>query len=266
MNAAAGHISLHFKIKGPTSTITVGGASAISALFYAYCLIRRGVTDTMLVVASDECNEPTLAGFGRIPNFLSRDMLRPFDRRGAGTLLGGASTAFLVQSEEAALNTGAKIYAELGGFGMTADTQRIARINEDGTEWARSFELAMADAGITSADLGAVIASANGLPLVDRAEAHALQQAVGAHVPITAPKAIFGEALSAASGLNILAAIAALREHTIPVTANLEQPLEDVALDFVYGEPRQTDAEHVLVSSYAVTGSGNYHTLVLKRY
>ncbi|GCE49800.1 3-oxoacyl-[acyl-carrier-protein] synthase II [Thermosporothrix hazakensis] len=266
MNAAAGHVSLHFKIKGPTSTITAAGTSTISALFYAYSLIQRGVVDTILVVSSDECNEPMLAGFGRIPNFLSRDTLRPFDRSHSGTNIGAASTAFLIQSEEAARSCGARPYAELAGFGMTADTFRVARINEEGTEWQRSFELALLDAGIEPAQLGAVFAAANGLPLVDEVEARVLARVVGDRVPVTAPKSIFGETHGSAGGLNIIAGIAALHDGFISATANLREPQEYAALDYVYGAARPATPEHVLISSYSVTGSGNYHSLVLRRY
>lgn len=266
MNAAAGHISLHFKIKGPTSTITIGAVSTVSALFYAQSLIQRGVIDTVLIVSSDECHEPLLAGFGRIPNFLSHDTLRPFDKAHSGTILGGGSVAFLVQSEEAARASGTTPYAEIAGFGMAADSYRVARICEDGTAWKRSFEASLQDAGIAPQELGAVIAAANGLPLVDETEARALSAVVGDRVPVTAPKSIFGEALSAGTGLNVLAALSTLRDGSVPPTANLETPIEDVPLDYVYGSARPVQADHVLVSSYTVTGAGNYHSLVLKRY
>jgi len=264
MNAAAGHISLHFKIKGPTSTITAGGVSTISAIFYAQSLIQRGVIDTVLIVTSDECHEAVLAGFGRIPNFLSRDMLRPFDQRHAGTLMGAASVAFVVQSEEAARAAGCEPYAEIAGMGMTADTYRVGRIDEMGTAWQHSFEESLKDAGLVPEQLGVVIAAANGLPLVDKTEARALSAVIGDRVPVTAPKSIFGEALSSSSGLNILAAIAALRDGYIAPTANLQTPEEAIGLDIVTGSARPVAISHALVSSYTVTGAGNYHSLILK--
>ncbi len=264
MNAAAGHVCLHFKIKGPTSTITAGGVSALSALYYAHCLICRGVTDTIFVVSSDECNEPLVAGHARLPRFLSREKLRPFDRKRSGTLLGAASTAFLVQSEEAAQATGTRPYAELAGFGMTADAYGIATINPKGVEWARSFEQCLTDAGISRQEVGAVIAAANGHHLFDLAEARALSQAVGKDIPITAPKSIFGETNSSAGSLNILAGILALQEGILAPTAHLDEPMEEVQLDWVSGQARKIETDHVLVSSFAI--GGNFHSLLLKRY
>lgn len=264
--AAAGYISIHFKIKGPTSTISVGGVSMISALFYAQSLIQRGVVDTVLIVSTDGFYEPTLASFGRIPNFLSRDTLRPFDRHHSGTILGEACVAFLVQSVEAARASGTRPRAEIAGIGIAADSDRFARINEEGTAWAHSFTSALQEAEIGPEQLGAVFASANGLPRVDKAEARALSAVIGDRVPVTAPKSIFGESCSSSAGINILAAIAALREGFIAPTANLLEPDEACPLDLVYGSTRPFNSDHALVSSYTVSGTGNYYSLVLKRY
>jgi 3-oxoacyl-[acyl-carrier-protein] synthase II len=179
--------------------------------------------------------------------------------------MGAASVAFVVQSEEAARASGREPYAEIAGMGMTADTYRVGRIDEMGTAWKRSFEESLEDASLVPEQLGVVIAAANGLPLVDKTEARALSAVIGDRVPVTAPKSIFGEALSSSSGLNILAAIAALRDGYIAPTANLHTQEEAFGLDIVTGSARRIDIDHALVSSYTVTGTGNYHSLILKR-
>ncbi|SFW99589.1 3-oxoacyl-[acyl-carrier-protein] synthase II [Thermoactinomyces sp. DSM 45891] len=263
MNAAAGHIGLHFKIKGPTSTITAGGVSAISALYYAYSLIQLGGCDTVIVVTSDEFNEPLLAGHGRIPNFLSKTKSRPFASDRDGVVLGEGSVAMIVESEEAAKARNARILAECKGFGMTSDHHKIAGLNPEGTEWTKSFELALSDAGLATEDIGYISAAANGHPIFDPIEAKAIHQVFQDQVPVSAPGSIFGETHGTAGSIGLLTALSAL-DGTIPFIRNLENPMLDVNLDYVMGEPRKTQVDHALISSYAY--GGNYHSLVLSRY
>ncbi len=262
MNAAAGHIGLNFKLKGPTSTLTTGGVSLINALLYAQLLLKNRVTEQMLVVSSDELNVPLQVGYSRIRGSLTNEALRPFDEERCGTNLAEASTAFLLETLDSARRRGARIYAEVCGFGMTSDSYRISDINPQGVEWEESFRKALADAGIVESEADLVVGAANGHRVYDLAEAAAIYRVFGQGIPVTAPKGMFGETSGSAGGINVLTGLFSLNGGVIPSICGLRRPLREFALDYVVDKNRKQDVQTVLISSFS-TG-GNYQSLVLK--
>lgn len=263
MNAAAGHIGLNFKLKGPTSTICAGGVSAINALFYANNFIQQDICDQVIVVTSDEFNEPLVAGLHRIPHYLSGNMPMPFDAHSQGHVLGSGSVAFVVESEESAQERDASILAEMTGFGLTCDNSRVARINPTGEEWKRSFELALESADITAHDIDFIASAAGGLWSFDKVEAKALHDLFGTKTPVTAPKSVFGETHGTAGALGILSAILAFQGTLAPIQ-NLSAKHEAVDLDLIMETREAKNINHALISSFAY--GANYNSLVLKRY
>ncbi|MBL0387158.1 beta-ketoacyl-[acyl-carrier-protein] synthase family protein [Tumebacillus sp. ITR2] len=266
MNAAAGHICLNFKIKGPTTTITSGGTAGINALFYATQLIQYGDADAVIVVTGDEFNETMVAGHSRVPGYLTAgNSSKPFGAGLDGTVLGEACVAFVVESEESALARGAKVYGELKGFGLTSDSSGPARVSRKGEEWAKSFELAVQEAGLTFDQVDYVAASASGNRVFDTAEARALRQVIGNKAPVSAPKGYFGEALASSGMLGALSALYAIERNNIPQIPGVEQAFSEAeGLDLVIGSNRERAVQHALVSSFSF--GGNYQSLVIGRY
>lgn len=265
MNAAAGHICLNFKIKGPTTTITSGGTAGINALFYATSLIQHGDADAILVVTGDEFNETMIAGHSRIPGYLTRDTIKPFGAGLDGTVIGEGCVAYLVESEESALARGARIYAEFKGFGLTSDSSGPARVSRKGEEWAKSFELALQDAGLKPEQLDYVASAASGNLLFDTAEARALKQVIGDKAPISAPKAYFGETLATSGMIGVLSAVYAMNSGQIPAVPGVTQKFAEAdGLDLVLDGHRERAVDHALVSSFSF--GGNYQAVVIGRY
>ncbi|PWK15854.1 beta-ketoacyl-[acyl-carrier-protein] synthase family protein [Tumebacillus permanentifrigoris] len=265
MNAAAGHVCLNFKIKGPTTTITSGGTAGINALFYATELIKHGDANAVIVIAADEFNETMIAGHSRVPGYLSRDMIKPFGQGLDGTVIGGGCVAYIVESEESALARGVRVYSELKGFGLTSDSSGPGRVNRTGEEWAKSFELALQEAGLASDQLDYVAAAASGNLVFDTAEARALKRVVGDKVPVSAPKGYFGEMLATSGMMGLLSVLYAMNSGNIPGIPGLEQTFTEAAgLDLVLGGNRERVVNHALVSSFSF--GGNYQSVVVGRY
>ncbi len=263
MNAAAGHIGVNFKLKGPTTTICAGGVSAINALFYANNWIQQDLCDQVIVVTSDEFNEPLVAGLHRIPGYLSEDKPMPFDANSSGHVLGSGSVAFVVESDTEANERGATILAEIKGFGLTCDNSRVARINPKGEEWKKSFEFALAQAKLTENDIDFIASAAGGLWSFDKVEAEVIHELFGADVPVSATKSVFGETHGTAGALGILSALLAFNGTLAPIQ-NIHSPHDDVHLNLVT-EAKQVDhVQHSLISSF--TYGANYQSLVLGRY
>ncbi|KAA0560846.1 beta-ketoacyl-[acyl-carrier-protein] synthase family protein [Bacillus sp. CH30_1T] len=262
MNAAAGHIGLNFKLKGPTSTICAGGVSAINGLFYANSLIQQGICKQVIVVSSDEFNEPMLAGMHRIPGYLTKDKAKPFDVESSGNILGAGSVAFVLESDESAKERGAEIHAEIKGFGMTSDNSKIGRINPTGEAWEKSIELALAEAGLEVSNIGYIASSASGHKTFDAIESRVLSRVFGNDTPVSAPKSVFGETHGTAGAIGILSSILAF-SGVVPAIQHLTNPNPRVELDLVTNT-RRADVKNALINSFAY--GGNYNSLVVSQY
>lgn len=256
MNAAAGHVALLNKLQGATATISAGGTSGISALHFAHAMISRGAADRILVVAADESPAAMLAGYVRIPGYLARHRSIPFGH--SGRLLGGAGVALLLEREDIA--PADKIRGRISGFGLTGDGSGPGRLREDGSAWARSFEIALANAGRSVDDVDAIVSAACGRDQIDFVEWRAVQAAGLAHVPLSAPKGVFGDAGAASAVLGVIQSLWMIEDGQIP--GSVEVPL--VAPDSLVptdGLTRSINA--TVVSSYEVGGS--YQSVVVER-
>ncbi|AHD04759.1 beta-ketoacyl-[acyl-carrier-protein] synthase family protein [Paenibacillus larvae] len=261
MNAAAGHISLNFKVKGPTSTVSCGNVSGISALYYAYSLIQSSDYDTFIVVASDEVNKPIVEGHSKINRFLTSDEIQPFDSNRSGTILGEGSVAFIIESEEAALRRNAAILAELKGFGLTSDDSKIGSMNHTGEAWKTSMEMAMSEAAVSAGDIGYIGAAANGHPYFDSVEERVIQDIFGNKVPVSASKSVFGETFASSGLLSLISALCAF-DGKIPPTQNVTS--HNGRIDLVTEQARDAEIDHALISTYSY--GGNYNTVVIGKY
>jgi len=242
MNAAAGHVALLNRLHGPTATICSGSTSGITALHFALRLVENGSCDRVIVLAADEAPEALVAGHLRIPGYLSRTTVRPFEE--SGTIFGGAAVALLVEAEEVVDPT--SVLGEVRGFGLTGDRSGPGRIDTTGTAWARSFASALADARLSADEIDVVVSAANGVAGVDLSERSALEKSGLGGAALSAPKSVFGEIGSSAGLLGIAQAIW------------MSRCTEIGHADFAVIRPRtrpQRAPQTSLVSSYATGAS-----------
>ncbi|MFJ9406803.1 beta-ketoacyl synthase N-terminal-like domain-containing protein [Streptomyces sp. NPDC101393] len=260
VNAAAGHLAILHRFRGPTATVSTGGTSALTALHYGSRLIARGAADRVVVVVADECPAALLAGHVKIPGFLSDTEVRPFG--GDGTVLGAGAVAITLESSASAQDSGAEPLATVGAFGLASDDSGIAGLRPDGEAWSRSLRGAVDAAGITADDVGMVVCAAMGRPAVDDTEAAALRGAGLASRPLVAPKAVLGETSGSAPGLGLLAAVAALGDGRVPGARGVGPAPEGLPGLVPRGGVR-SDVRHALISGFAYGGS--YVSLVVSK-
>jgi 3-oxoacyl-[acyl-carrier-protein] synthase II len=173
MNAAVGHACLSLQVKGPLSTLATGCASGVAGLGYAVDLVRQGEADVMLAVAADELTDLLHLGFDKL-GMLSDSASRPYAQTATGSAIGAGGAALVVESLDHALERGATILAEIRGHSVTSDAYRVAGNEPSGQAWSESFRRAIAESGLTPAEVGTVYGDARGTPEIDLAEARAV--------------------------------------------------------------------------------------------
>lgn len=228
MNAAAGHACLSLQLRGPLSTLATGCASGLAGLGYAADLVRTGESDVMLAVSADELTDLLHFGYDRL-GLLAGEAVSPYQRVASGCALGAGGVAVVVESLEHALARGATILAELTGHAVTSDGYRVAGNAPDGDAWAESFRRAMADAGLSPADVGTVYGDARGTAAVDRAEVNAVRQ-------VWSPGAVrlaniggqVGHMHATTSMLSLVCATETLATGWVPAVAGVTDPLPEV--------------------------------------
>lgn len=199
MNAAAGHVSLLNRFKGPTATICSGSGSAVSALHLAQLIVSRGVTDRVLVVSSDEVSATLLAGYARIPDFFTAGPIRVDEE--TGTAMSTSSFSVLVEAAETAAPD--RVLASIDGFGLVSEPTRIGRLAADGVAWSRSLAQAVETAGWTTGDVDMLVRAAEGRRAVDDPERRAIELAGLGDSATIAPKEIFGDVMGSTAMLSL---------------------------------------------------------------
>jgi nodulation protein E len=254
-NAAVSQVSMDLGLKGPAYTVTSACASGTHAIGHAFQLVRTGQApvaltggaESYLTVGSIKCWEAL--------RVLSTDTCRPFSKTRSGMVLGEGAAIMVLESRERALARGANIYAEILGFGMSADAGDITALDPDGA--ARAMRAALSDAKADPADIDYVNAHGTGTPLNDRAETQALRKAFGAsadRLAVSSTKAVLGHSMGAAGALEAAATALALQHQIIPPTANYEQPDPDCDLDFVPNVARAAPIRKAMSNSFAFGG------------
>ncbi|WP_203363918.1 beta-ketoacyl-[acyl-carrier-protein] synthase family protein [Bacillus sp. REN10] len=259
MNAAAGHIGMNLKIKGPTSTICAGGVSGINALYYGNLLIKQNVCDQVVIVSSDEFSETLLLGASRIKDFLSAKRARPFDRRRSGLNLGSGSVAIILENEEIAKERNKEHYASLSGFGMTSDNARNGSIDSKGSSWKRAMESALTNAGLVPEEIQ-LISSAGSGHKIDILEAKVIDSVFNDKVMVNATKSLFGETHATAGMLGVLDAINAFSGTVSGIGKELDSLLE---LNYVTEPLFNQNIQNVFINAYSF--GGNYQSLILSK-
>jgi 3-oxoacyl-[acyl-carrier-protein] synthase II len=259
-NAAASLCSLEFGLRGPNTTLTHKEASSLSAVAYACDLVRHGRAEAVLTGGADDIYERYFLvhdWFGVLsPRDDGPEGSRPFDARRNGFVMGEGGFVLALEHADACRARGARAHGEILGWGGTSSPEPINAWPASSNGLASAMRLALADAGIAPEDVGAVYASANGTPELDRAEADALRDVFGSHaVPVVAIKGALGE-FGAAGAAALAAALLCSREGVMPPTAGwaTPDPACDVAISTVV---RPLDRPVILVNSFA-SGGTNY--------
>ncbi|HEX6077289.1 MAG TPA: beta-ketoacyl-[acyl-carrier-protein] synthase family protein [Micromonosporaceae bacterium] len=261
MNAAAGHACLSLQLRGPLSTLATGCSSGLTGLGYAADLVRRGEADAMLAVSADELTPLLHLGFDRL-GMLADQSVHPYDTDPSGMAIGAGGAALVVETLESAKARGATILAEVAGHSITSDAYRVAGNEPSGEAWAESFLRAIADAGLTPADVGTVYGDARGTAALDRAEARAVAKVwQPGQVRLANLNSQTGHLHSTTALLAAVAATETVSSGWAPELLGLRNPLPEIA-DHLKAAPSDTRA--CLVTS--VNWGGTYATVLLSRW
>jgi 3-oxoacyl-[acyl-carrier-protein] synthase II len=239
-NAAGAAISMRYGLQGPNETITTACAASTHAIGYASRLITWGLCDAVVTGGSEAANCPIgLSAFGNMTALSSSGASKPFDIDRDGFVLGEGAAVFVLEEWGAAEARGATILAEILGAGSNADAHHITAPSPGGVGAIACMRLALADAGLTPADIRQVNAHGTSTPLNDAAEAAAVAAVFGpGGVATTSTKGVTGHALGAAGALELAAVLLSFQHRLIPPTAGTEKPDPDFDLDLVLGDAR----------------------------
>jgi len=254
-NAGASHISMEFGITGPSFTISTACSSAAHAIGQAYWMVRSGITDLALTGGSEAPFSFGILKAWEAMRVVSPDTCRPFSKDRRGMVLGEGSAMFVVEPLEAAQARGATIFAEIVGFGMSADACHITQPSAEGA--ARAMRAALRDAQLQPEQIGYINAHGTGTAANDMTETAAIKSVFGDHagkLAVSSTKSMHGHALGAAAALECLATVLALRDGILPPTANYTTPDPECDLDVIPNEARQASVEWALSNSFAFGG------------
>lgn len=272
VNLAAGQVSIKHGFKGALGAPVTACAAGVQAIGDAARLIRAGEADVALAGGAEACIERTsLGGFAAARalstgfNDTPTKASRPFDRDRDGFVMGEGAGLLVIEEREHALARGAKILAELVGYGTSADAYHMTSGPENGDGARRSIQQALNQAGIAPGDVQHLNAHATSTPVGDLGELAAIKAVFGTEgkVAVTSTKSATGHLLGAAGGLEAIYSILSARDQIAPATLNLEHPDEAAAgVDLVAGAARPMKIEHVLSNGF---GFGGVNASVLFR-
>jgi 3-oxoacyl-[acyl-carrier-protein] synthase II len=261
--AASCNIAIEFGVSGPNSTNAMSCASGTMAIGEALRQIRHGYADVMIAGGAEAPLAPLCFGaFALIRAMSTRNddparASRPFDKDRDGFVMGEGSVVLILEAWDRAVSRGAKIYAELCGYGTTNDAHHMTAPLATGAQAARSMRLALADAHLAPTEIGYINAHGSSTPLNDPSETLAIKQVLGVHalrVPVSGTKGYYGHALGASGAFEAAICALSLGEEWIPPTVNLDAPDPACDLDYVPRTGRAARVEHVMSNSFGFGG------------
>ncbi len=262
-NAAAGNVSIRFGLKGPNSAIATACASAAHAIGEAAHSIRHGISDIMVTGGSEAAVTPLgVAAFIALKALSKRNddptkASRPFDADRDGFVLAEGAGIVILEEYEHAKARGAKIYAEVLGFGQTADSSHITAPDEQGRGAAKAMEIALKDAGRNLESVGYINAHGTSTGLGDIAETHAVKRLFKDHakkLAVSSTKSMTGHLLGASGGVEAIITAKTLQTGVIPPTINLDNPDDECDLDYVPNSARNTPVKLAMSNSFGFGG------------
>ncbi|WP_322487838.1 beta-ketoacyl-ACP synthase II [Chloroflexus sp.] len=262
-NLAAGQVSIVTGARGPSYCVTSACASSAHALGEAAETIRRGWAKAMIVGGSEASITPIgVAGFNAMRALSTRNedyahASRPFDAERDGFVMGEGAAVLILEDLEFARARGARILAEVAGYGATSDAYHISNLAEDGEGVARAIRLALQRGGIAPSEVDYINAHATSTPAGDPVETAAIKQVFGGREqspPVSASKSQFGHLLGAAGAIETVVTVLAMQHNLLPATINLQQPDPECDLDYVSNQPRPATINVALSNSFGFGG------------
>lgn len=264
-NAGASHISIEFGIHGPTFTTTTACSSSTHAIGQAFWFVRSGLVDVAVTGGSE-----TPFAFGNLKAWeamrvVSHDTCRPFSKTRSGMILGEGGATLLLEELESAKSRGAHIYAEIVGFGMSADAFHITQPSEQGA--AKSMRMALRDGGLNESEVSYVNAHGTATQVNDTMETKALRLVFGDHtddLAVSSTKSMHGHTLGAAGAIEAVATVLAVDRGIVPPTANFEEADPECSIDAIPNESRELNVAAAISNSFAFGGLNA--TLAFRRF
>ncbi len=272
VNLASGFVSIRFGAKGPNSATATACTTSAHSIGDSFRLIQHGDADVMICGGSEACVTPMgIGGFAAMRALSTRNddpahSCRPWDKERDGFVVGEGSGILVLEEYEHAKKRGARILAEIVGYGMSADAHHITSPPEDGDGGFRVMRNAMRDAGIQPSQVQYVNAHGTSTGLGDRAETIAIKRAFGEHaskLAVSSTKSMTGHLLGGAGGLEAGITVLAIRDQVAPPTINYQFPDPDCDLDYVPNKLRPMKIEYALSNSFGFGGTNG--CLIFKR-
>ena len=263
INMASGMVSIRFGAKGPNSATVTACASGTHAIGQAFHIIQRGEADLMITGGTEASLTPLgFAGFCNMKALSTRNdepqrASRPFDKERDGFVMGEGAGILILEEKQHALSRGARVYAEIRGFGMTSDAFHITAPTPDGDGAARAITRALHDAKMNPNDIDYINAHGTSTPLNDKMETNAIKTAFGQkafELKISSTKSMVGHLLGAAGGVELVATALALYKGVIHPTANYEFPDPECDLEYVPNKPVEIPIRQALSNSLGFGG------------
>ena len=269
-NAAAGHISISNRLRGPILNVSTACSSSASAIGEAYRAIKHGYADAIVAGGSEalvtNANLRAWDAMQALAHADSADPSRsckPFSANRAGIVLGEGAAALVLERADRAAARGARVHAEITGYGNTADACHISKPDADGQ--VRAMRAALADAGLGASDIGYLNAHGTATAVGDPVETRAIKQAFGtfaSSLAISSTKALHGHLMGATGAVELVAAIVAMERGIVPPTAHLESPDPECDLDYVSDGARRVPLDAVMSNSF---GFGGMNAVLIAR-
>ena len=273
INLAAGQVSIRFGAKGPNSATCTACSASAHAIGDAFEIIRRNDADVMIAGGSEAAITPMgVGGFAAMRALSTRNddpqrASRPFDKDREGFVMGEGAGVIILEELEFARRRGATIYAELVGYGMSADAYHITAPSEDGDGGMRVMQAAIKQAGIEPSKVDYINAHGTSTPYNDKLETLAIKRLFGDHartLAISSTKSMTGHLLGAAGGLEAGITVLAIQNQMIPPTINYETPDPECDLDYVPNVKRPAAIQYALSNSFGFGGTNG--ALLFKRF
>jgi len=264
VNLAAGQISIRFGAKGPNSAVVTACATGSHAIGDAFKIIQRGDADVMIAGGTESVITPLgIGGFNAMKALSTRNdepekASRPFDLDRDGFIMGEGAGIVILESLENATERGATVYAEVVGYGMTADAYHITAPSPNGEGAARCMNIALKDAGVDPADVDYINAHGTSTKYGDEIETLAIKTVFGAHaykMRVSSTKSMTGHLLGAAGGVEAVITALCIHNNIIPPTINLDTPDPECDLDYVPYHSRKTTVNYALSNSFGFGGT-----------
>ncbi|MEL6650358.1 MAG: beta-ketoacyl-ACP synthase II, partial [Bacteroidota bacterium] len=265
----AGNISIKYGLKGPNYSSVSACATSSNCIIDAVMLIKMGYADVMIAGGGESAiTQIGIGGFNAMKalsenndNFASAS--RPFDKTRDGFVMGEGAGALIIESYEHAVKRGAKIYAEIGGIGMSADAHHITAPHPEGEGAARVMQNVLQDAGVQAEEVDYINVHGTSTPLGDISETQAIKQVFGEHaynLNISSTKSMTGHLLGAAGAIEAIAAIFALQNNLVPPTINFSEADPACDLNYTFNQAQEREVNVAISNTF---GFGGHNASIL---